>query len=384
MERVYDDPTGELYEGEHGDDLDHDIWKYEQDEGEDTSREALERFAELAQQDGDAVFYGDEALLDTPSFLSYLAAESLTGQFDGYRSSHNYFIYHEPEVDEWTWLPWSLDQTFSREIGPYDSGGFMARKCIDTDNCRHDYIPHALDAVDIYESLDLADEIDDVLYVIDYAAHLDDHKRHSNDKMESTRKSVANYVEDRPAELREMLDCFVDGVEPDDDGDGWGACYHDCQDDDDTINPDAEEVCNGIDDDCSGFADDVPECPCPSEEIDGTEFYFCTHGLNWVKARDFCEDAGLELARFDTKAQNDEVYATAKDHAGGLWAFGLNDREEENEYRWIDGSEPAFTNWASGEPAHTLDWFDCVYFAGDGKWAEKNCTERGSFVCSEP
>jgi hypothetical protein len=40
------------------------------------------------------------------------------------------------------------------------------------------------------------------------------------------------------------------------DGDGWAACTE-CDDTDATVNPDATEVCNGIDDDCDGATDDA-------------------------------------------------------------------------------------------------------------------------------
>jgi hypothetical protein len=382
LDRVYDDPSGELYEGESGDDLDGDVWDFEQDEGDDESREALQHFADLATQDDDAVFFGPDSVLDTDSFLSYLAAETLTGQFDGYRSSHNYFIYHEPAVEEWTWLPWSLDQSFVREISPFTSDGFMARKCIDSDECRLQYVMRGLEAVDEFEDLNLEDDIDDVLYVIDYAAHQDDHKRFSNDSMESARDSVREYLAERPSEVRDDFDCLVDGAEPDRDGDGYGACYHDCDEDDEDVNPDAEEVCDGIDNDCSGFIDDVPECACPSKFLFGTEYFFCTHQIRWTDARDFCEEAGHQLARFDSRQQNEAVAAEAKTYASGYWSIGLNDRGEEQDYRWPDGSKPAFTNWASGEPAQALAWFDCVFMGGSGTWAERNCVEHEPFVCS--
>ncbi len=55
-------------------------------------------------------------------------------------------------------------------------------------------------------------------------------------------------------------DGYVDDVLLDRDGDGHydEACMlgTDCDDDDPAVNPDAEEVCNGVDDDCSGEVDD--------------------------------------------------------------------------------------------------------------------------------
>jgi len=48
----------------------------------------------------------------------------------------------------------------------------------------------------------------------------------------------------------------VDG-DIDDDGDGFTLCEGDCDDDDDTLNPGETDVCDGIDNDCSGLADEA-------------------------------------------------------------------------------------------------------------------------------
>jgi len=43
--------------------------------------------------------------------------------------------------------------------------------------------------------------------------------------------------------------CFIEN--------GWVSNADDCNDDDANVNPDATEVCNGKDDNCSGTVDDV-------------------------------------------------------------------------------------------------------------------------------
>jgi len=59
-------------------------------------------------------------------------------------------------------------------------------------------------------------------------------------------------------------------VDPDDDGDGWTLCDGDCDDQDPDVHPDAEEVCDGVDNNCDGEIDEgFPEVCCNEDDLDG-------------------------------------------------------------------------------------------------------------------
>jgi len=384
LEDRFKNPYGNLYEGEHGDDLDKDIEKFEQDEGDDTTRNDLLLFTELAQADGDDIFFSPETMLDTESFFMFSAAEAYIGHFDGYWNSHNYFLYHEPEIDKWYFIPWSLDQSFFRELNPFQAEGYLTTKCREQQTCLESYIPAAIESSKTIDNLKLNEELEKVLAKINSIAKKDNRKRFSNDTMISSQKSLRAAIKKRTASYQSDLDCLVDGREPDNDNDGHGPCFLDCDDNDPTLNAGQEEICDGIDNNCSGFADDVPKCPCDSHEVEGVNFYFCSHVLSWNQARRFCEDQGHHLAKFETRIQNDKVWNIAQEINPGRWAIGLNDKENENDYRWMDDTAPSFTHWANGQPAHALDWFDCVFFAGSSKpnWTELNCISEAPFVCS--
>lgn len=60
---------------------------------------------------------------------------------------------------------------------------------------------------------------------------------------------------DTSSDTDTAADTAEDTAPADLDGDGWTA-LHDCNDDDPTINPEAPDVCNGVDDDCDGDPDD--------------------------------------------------------------------------------------------------------------------------------
>ncbi len=103
-------------------------------------------------------------------------------------------------------------------------------------------------------------------------------------------------------------DC-VDGdrectcVETDADGDGYGTAPDcpeiDCDDTDAAVNPGAVEVCNGIDDDCNGSADDGLTFESWFQDADGdghgdpaSEQYVCSGqpASGWVQLGDDCDD----------------------------------------------------------------------------------------------
>ncbi|PRQ02537.1 Inner spore coat protein H [Enhygromyxa salina] len=383
LARVYDDPSGNLYESENSTDLDQDVENWDQDEGADKSRDDLRAFSELAVEDGAAVFYGDQALVDMPRFLAFLAGEAIVGHFDGHMGGHNFFIYHEPSQDLWTYLPWGLDQALVRHVSPFAHGGYLGYKCVHEPACLVDYVEASQQALTELAAIDMSEEVRRAIALTDAAMRSDPRRPHSLASVESGREDSLAYINNRAAELGPQLDCLVDGEQPDADDDGYGPCFQDCDESDPAINPDAEELCDGVDNDCTGYPDDVPACECPSLESGGRTFYLCWNSITWLQARDFCEDQGHVLARFDSAAQMAEVWAAAAEISGGRWSIGLNDRDVEAEYRWLDGSTPSFSAWASGEPSHQLDWFDCVFLSG-GAWFERNCIEKGSFVCSDP
>ena len=94
------------------------------------------------------------------------------------------------------------------------------------------------------------------------------------------------------------LDNDCDPRTPDDDLDGDGfPAEEDCDDANASVNPDATEVCNGVDDDCSGQADDAVGWAFHADEDgDGygdpaTEELSCEGNPGWVSDDSDCDDS---------------------------------------------------------------------------------------------
>ncbi|HEY6729321.1 MAG TPA: CotH kinase family protein [Polyangiaceae bacterium] len=385
LERNFDDPSGNLYEGDHGDDVQRDVQNWDQDEGLDTSRADLLRLQAAMSGEVESYFYGESAPIATDEFFGFIAAEAFVGHFDGYQSPHNYFIYNEPAPDLWSFLPWNLDQSFYRATSAFFGAGYLTRACIDSsERCLLDYTARTLARTRALAAEDLPSSLAATRQRIGFAARGDVRKTHSQASMESSADQLAGWLAARVPAFEAEVDCLVDGKQTDADGDGFGTCTHDCDDTDPGVHFSASEVCDQVDNDCSGFIDDVAACACPSEVIDGVEFYFCTHVIKWYKAREFCAAQGHQLAKIDTEAQNAKVWEVAQGMRQGAWSIGLTDSATEGEFRFLDGTEPSFTTWAPGEPAQRLPIFDCVYLKSGSEpaWYEGNCNEVGAFVCS--
>jgi C-type mannose receptor len=142
-------------------------------------------------------------------------------------------------------------------------------------------------------------------------------------------------------------------------------------------------VCDDIDNDCDDYIDELPECPCPSQTIEGVEFHFCDLRFNWEEAAAFCAAQGHALARLDGEAQNAAVGAAARAIRDEWWWIGLNDVAVEGTFAWVDGAPMTFTRWGGGEPSATTPSHDCAQIRPDSNatWNDIACGNRGSFIC---
>jgi spore coat protein H len=82
------------------------------------------RFIALArlvnQADDNAFRQGIAGLLDVDEFLRFLAANALLVNLDSFLAmGQNYYLYHEPAKNRFSWIPWDLDLAF----GAWPMGG---------------------------------------------------------------------------------------------------------------------------------------------------------------------------------------------------------------------------------------------------------------------
>ena len=94
----------------------------------------------------------------------------------------------------------------------------------------------------------------------------------------------------------------------------------------------------------------------------------------WDAARADCISKGGNLTSITSANENSLVLKTSKEDA---W-IGLNDRDVENTFVWIDGTNNTYTNWENDEPDSNRN---CIIIKSDGTWKDKDCGESYPYVC---
>ena len=93
-----------------------------------------------------------------------------------------------------------------------------------------------------------------------------------------------------------------------------------------------------------------------STPCQGVCYVFSTDTKSWDDARTDCKSKGgtYDLAIIDNADLNKFVSEQAHAHFGvNYFAWiGLDDKETEGTFRWVDGSNLTFSNWHSMEPNH--------------------------------
>ncbi len=381
----YANPKGNLYEGEYGCDVNReDVWGFDLDAGRDTSRADFKALAALMPRGVTVVFGDGPGGVDREQVLAFLAMSVVVGDFDGYEHHHNYFLYHEPSRDRWSMMPWGIDRAFFDDVKPYACEGLIARMCFADRACRVAYVAQLRSAVGLLEAANLPERVSAIDALIGSVVAADTHPPRAAKKRRKKRAELLRFVRGRAKQLAKWTDCLRGGKERDQDGDGYGCM--DCDDQNPAVHPGAAEVCDGVDNNCSGQVDDAPQCPCTVSQIDGVRFELCDLPMPWLEAARYCKAKGMHLARVDSKAQSKALYQAGRRVRKTQWWLGLNDRQAEDQHVWDDGTKVGFTHWKSGEPSDMACGEDCVALAkrAKGKWYDSHCGLHRAFICRAP
>lgn len=169
----------------------------------------------------------------------------------------------------------------------------------------------------------------------------------------------------------------------------------DCNDNDEFVHPGHPEVCDNVDNDCSG----AREASCPTgctitRDNDDHLYLYCTNALTWSAARTVCQGQAMDLVRIDSALEN--AYLRALIPVGIEHWIGATDAADEGVWRWIDNGEQFWSGNQAGTPVGGLfagwissypdgaDAIDCGRITGGtlaGGWLDAFCSAPSSFIC---
>ena len=112
--------------------------------------------------------------------------------------------------------------------------------------------------------------------------------------------------------------------------------------------------------------------------------------LNWNDANAYCEETlGTTLATIRRYIYIYAAIGVGIPYDNGNYHnienrlyVGINDRDTEGTFKFIDGSSLTYTNWHPGQPNNAYGGQDCGELLGTDKWQDGDCEDERYFVCN--
>lgn len=409
--RWFGSDNGNLYEGA-GSDLTVDAYvNFDQDRGEDTSKEDLRLLATALDSApaGDAAYETLAANLDVEQYLFHVASELFLGHWDGYAwNTNNYMIYHSLDNDRWIFMPWGIDQLFEENgiLGPYQgvmkgpgpswekpvrgidsicNGGRLQHICFDSPTCMAHLAAKFREVAQLANSMDLHEAATQAAELIEPLMLQDAEMYGDPMATKAAIEGVMDFIGSRQQRLEVWLPC-LEGQVVDQDGDGANGCNVDCDDTRKAVHPGALEICDLVDDDCNGLLDDAAECPnCVDLPLASGSYSLCFHPTTWLKAQQQCHDRGQELASIHDSDTNMALIWTLFEKTGYIEGWiGLNDITTEQSFEWSDNSPIDFDYRIIEVAAEWGTWLDCYVSNILFGWWPGVCWEEKAYFCKGP
>ncbi len=303
-----------------------------------------------------------------PRFAASLGAELALGAAEGYlqrvRSD-----WHFDQRARAALLPAAMDLALRLPVTPDRATSHLFRRCIADADCNAGLLVSA-------DLEDFRPRLQALAAIARPLLETDTRTLYSTEMMDVEVARMDAFLAGYAARLELLRACLAG---QDDDGDGV-PCFADCDPEDGGVAPGIEEICgDGVDQDCSGAADDGHCRGCLVRSRGGHDYQFCASPLSYAEAEAHCATQGQSLVRIDSAAESVWLARTGRAIRGGAWWIGFQDREEEGTFVWPDGPGD-FTNWNGNEP-NDSGGEDCTELRNNGRWNDLACAQERPFIC---
>ncbi|XP_032998408.1 hepatic lectin-like [Lacerta agilis] len=119
------------------------------------------------------------------------------------------------------------------------------------------------------------------------------------------------------------------------------------------------------------------------EYFDGWCYYFSLRKATWHIAESQCAQRNSSLVVIHDEAKQNFLKSQTRNER--YW-IGLNDIDEEGEWRWIDGTNylNSYKNWRPGQPSDYQNKEDCAEIHLSGEWNDESCSTANFYICEKP
>uniref|UniRef100_A0A3P9DJE8 C-type lectin domain-containing protein n=1 Tax=Maylandia zebra TaxID=106582 RepID=A0A3P9DJE8_9CICH len=100
---------------------------------------------------------------------------------------------------------------------------------------------------------------------------------------------------------------------------------------------------------------------------------------SWDAARMDCRNRGADLLVINSPEEQKFLSTITTE----VW-IGLNDKEQEGTWRWVDGTPQILMNWGRDQPDNGGEE-DCVHLGGDKQksWNDLWCSSSHQWICEK-
>ncbi|XP_039455849.1 C-type lectin domain family 4 member E-like [Oreochromis aureus] len=122
-------------------------------------------------------------------------------------------------------------------------------------------------------------------------------------------------------------------------------------------------------------------CPAGWSKFSCSCYLLSERSASWDAARKNCRDRGADLMVIDTPEEQMILSVIITEDA---W-IGLNDKEKEGTWKWVDGTPLTLRYWAGDQPDNGGGLEDCAHIINNNKksWNDLPCSTSLKWICEK-